>query len=114
MLVFCRNRNSARATAVWNAAHQKLRQYIATWTSLTGLTIANFPAVPFQPLYDLIFQDVSFGSPSDDEALTLVGEFVEELCLNLAAIVFTELIVLDDDVNPGNEGVVEMPDAVCS
>lgn len=45
--------------------------------------------------------------------MTLVGEFVDELCPNLAAIVFTELIVLDD-VDPGNEGVVEMPDAVCS
>lgn len=54
-----------------------------------------------------------FGLFSVDEVVMFVGEFVDELCLNLVVIVFIELIVFDD-VDFGNEGVVEMFDVVCS
>lgn len=45
---------------------------------------------------------------SDDEILMFVGEFVEELCLDLVVVVFVERIIFDDNVNFGNEGIIKM------
>lgn len=82
---------------------------VASQLDQTGLTIPDFTAIPFELFNDIILQNVLFSTPSDDEILTLVSEFVEELCPDLAAVVFAERIILDDNVNSGNEGIIKMP-----
>lgn len=76
------------------------------------LTVANLPTVPFH-LADLsITENVILCSSCRLEFLSIVIELVEELLPDLSTVVSRKVVVADDHMDAGDEGIVEVSHAV--
>lgn len=94
--------NSKNPRVKWDRGRQ------STINTSIICTVANFPPVPWQfPHFRVVEHEVLCTGLNDDAVLPFPLELVKELLPDLLPLWFFEVFIVDDDVDPGDKGVVE-------
>lgn len=91
------------ARAYWNG----MKSWVTT--SPGNLTVSNSSPAPFHPCYLFVLQHVASCRVRNLYRRTpLLFELVEELVPDLGSVLVVEALVVDDDVDARDDGVVEL------
>jgi hypothetical protein len=92
---------------------EKLRALTSAYTirrEKRELTIAYFPAVPGHVLHFRTIEYKALSTRLDDNAILPFSlELVEELLPNLPSLRLTKVLIVDHDMDSGNDGVIKSP-----